>query len=180
MRRGRVFSRRSTLLRRLRRLCCQRKCHQLGGRGKRGSVQLGVIRGDERVGKMYLLCKDCVDLPMCYRNASCPPQCSRQAKGPCVSGGPTADDAVLEEFRTVVATTVVATIAWEQPCCSMYQRDGAPHRDFSNLWANVEVLPSCIHGVGNTKGRGVGNTEHSLDQQNVTNRTYERPSRLSC
>ena len=30
VRRGRVFSRRSTLLRRLRRLCCQRKCHQLG------------------------------------------------------------------------------------------------------------------------------------------------------
>ena len=76
VRRGRVFSRRSTLLRRLRRLCCQRKCHQLGGRGKRGSVQLGVIRGDERVGKMYLLCKDCIDLPMCYPNASCPPQCS--------------------------------------------------------------------------------------------------------
>ena len=31
----------------------------------------------------------------------CP--CSRRAKGPYVSGGPTADDAVLEELRTVVA-----------------------------------------------------------------------------
>ena len=29
--------------------------------------------------------------------------CSRRAKGPYVSGGPTADDAVLEELRTVVA-----------------------------------------------------------------------------
>ena len=28
--------------------------------------------------------------------------CSRRAKGPYVSGGPTADDAVLEELRTVV------------------------------------------------------------------------------
>ena len=112
VRRGRVFSRRSTLLRPLRRLCCQRKCHQLGGRGKRGSVQLGVIRGGERVVKMYLLWKDCIDLPMCYRNASCPPQCSRQAKGPCVSGGPTADDAVLEEFRTSGPTLKFCPLAY--------------------------------------------------------------------
>ena len=55
------------------------------------------------------------------RPYDCP--CSRRAKGPYVSGGPTADDAVLEELRTVVVK-------------------GAPHTNFSNLWTNVEVVGS--------------------------------------
>ena len=114
VRRGRVFSRRSTLLRRLRRLCCQRKCHQLGGRGKRGSVQLGVIRGDERVGKMYLLCKDCIDLPMCYPNASCPPQCLM-------------DSNLYHLFKRRCRKVVVKEF---------------PRTNFSNVWINVEVVGS--------------------------------------
>ena len=35
------------------------------------------------------------------------------------------------------------------------------------------VVHNIAKGVSNRKGRGVGNTEHSLDQQNVTNRTYD-------